>query len=379
MDIFANRLPLLKTRMDRWDYNTLKNNTNIILLQHLREDSYNFIENLNQNSIKIQHVIGKPNSVDKKVIEKIRWNLDIPVSVKDYNFLDNSTFLDTLIQNNRDKTLSILEVWWYHLKPLIRQSRDDLKNILGVIEITKFWHNRYANYLNKHWKLPVPVISCAESKIKEIEADFVAKMGIIATDLILHSYGKTIANKEVWLLWFWMINSNVFNWLEKFKAKKISIFDIDRNKIKSKKNNFLSKKNILSNSEILISSTWTTSLTLEEIEQYTKDNTILVAMGSRGKEFPIEDMKKQRKHSEDDNIITFTTPNKKQIHILYQGIAVNYMLNSCPDEAMDPYFCEMIEWLKMLKEENLSTKKINTINPDIIMQIIREWKWNYNI
>ncbi len=373
--LFTNsRLQTTQKRLLHWEYKEI-NNSNKIILQHLWDDTYNFLNLLQNNNIKISHVLWKPNSVDENVRRNIAEKLHIPVDVIPYDQLDNSDFLFRLLWKYSEKELCVLEVWGYHLNALIKQKEDIIKNILWVVEITKFWHNRYLQYLNTHKKLPVPIVSIAESKIKEIEANYVAKMWVIWIDLLLHKYWTTIWSKKCWLLWYWMINSNVHSRLNQFWVKSCKAYDPKFNKSENPARKlFFSQKEILENSEVIIASTWSTSLSLELISLYCKDSVILAAMWSRWREFPIEEMKQKRTRREEDwgSVLTFKNEKWKYIHVLYNWIAMNYMLQSCPDEVMDPYFSEMLEWMKILHTEELSLNKIHTVDPEKSKEIISQ-------
>lgn len=254
---------------------------------------------------------------------------------------------------------------------------------MWVVEITKFWHNRYANQLNNNWSTPVPIISLAESSVKEIEADFVSKMWVMAIDLILHKFWKSLANKNVWLLWFWMINSNVSKRLSSFWVRQMTAHDLSSktyNHMKENNVNPVDKNKLFESSNVIISSTWSTSISLQDIENYAQNGTILVSMWSRGKEYPITEMKKNWEWYDywDDNVTVFKTFSWKEIFVFYNWVAINYMLQSCPTEAVDPYFSEMLEWLTMLTWWNLSPNKIHTVDKDKQKEIITQRKEWYN-
>jgi len=378
----SHSLPVTKSRLEEWRYSQIEWIQHLVL-QHLWQDTFEFLELLQKNNISIAQLVWKPNSVDPKVLQKIKLQLNIPVSVRDYDVLDNTQYLDRLLEKTETDICSILEVWWYYLQPLLRQDKKKLNNILWVVEITKFWHNRYANQLNNNWSTPVPIISLAESSVKEIEADFVSKMWVMAIDLILHKFWKSLANKNVWLLWFWMINSNVSKRLSSFWVRQMTAHDLSSktyNHMKENNVNPVDKNKLFESSNVIISSTWSTSISLQDIENYAQNGTILVSMWSRGKEYPITEMKKNWEWYDywDDNVTVFKTFSWKEIFVFYNWVAINYMLQSCPTEAVDPYFSEMLEWLTMLTWWNLSPNKIHTVDKDKQKEIITQRKEWYN-
>lgn len=356
-------------------------NDKIIVLQHLRPDTEQFLNILHNTWIDIYRVIWKPFSVDqevKKNLEK-KWIL---VDVHDYKYLDESTYTTELlsgaiesIKNDLSKVL-VLEVWWYFVKPIANLEPNESEKLAGIVEITKFGHNRYKALLDTVGHFNTSVISLAESRVKEIEAKFVTQAWLEAVNMIFRELWRTIYWKKVGLIWYGMIHQNLAKWLQCYKCKLTTYDTVNKyQEAKQDKLDFIvDKSEFLANSPILFSATAQQSISMHEIENFCQDGVILIAMWSRWQEFPIVEMnqlwKKTKIHPHVDSYIT---TNGKKVFVLYEWKAMNYLLKSCPDEVMDPYFAEMLVALKNIKLNHLSKTEIHTTHPDKQQKIIDDW------
>jgi len=102
----SHSLPVTKSRLEEWRYSQIEWIQHLVL-QHLWQDTFEFLELLQKNNISIAQLVWKPNSVDPKVLQKIKLQLNIPVSVRDYDVLDNTQYLiDYLKKQKRIYVLS---------------------------------------------------------------------------------------------------------------------------------------------------------------------------------------------------------------------------------------------------------------------------------
>jgi S-adenosylhomocysteine hydrolase len=382
VDMFhKNTLPLTDSYAKQLEIAKYLRNDKIIILQHLRPDTEQFIDILHKTWVEIYRVIWKPFSVDQEVkrnIEK-KWIL---VDVYDYKHLDESSYTTELlsnaikdIKNDLSKVL-VLEVWWYFVKAIANLEPHDRWKLGWVVEITKFGHNRYASLLDTVGHFNTSVVSLAESNIKEIEAKFATQAWLEAVNMIFRELWRTIYWKKVGLIWYGMIHQNLAKWLQSYKCT-ISTYDT-ANKYQQARQDALDfvvdKYEFLASSTLLFSATAQQSISLSEIERFCQDGVVLIAMWSRWQEFPIVEMnqfwKKTKIHPHVD---LYITTNGKKVFVLYEWKAINYLLKSCPNEVMDPYFAEMLVALKNIRLNNLSKTQIHTIDPYIQKQIIDDW------
>jgi S-adenosylhomocysteine hydrolase len=336
----------------------------VIILQHLREDTYYFIHHLLDAWVHIRAVFWKPLSVDYTIVKRIEAHW-IPVTILPYDTLDSSTHmlpvLKSMLHTKSVRTL-FLEVgcyFWQHIKKLPNSLQ---KNIIWIIEITKFWHNRYESILKHDKSFSVPVVSLACSSIKKIEALFVTQSWIDALSHVFRSINYTLYWKKVWLIGFGMIHQALVSWLKNYK---VSTYVYDINKKLQKDVRFVwikwkSKKSLLQNSQIIFSATGQQSINCDDIEKYGNNHLILVSFWSRWREFPVKDMDKNWKNKRLNQYIdSYTTTSWKTIFLINKWVAINYLLQSCVAEVMDVYFSEMVYAIHMLLSTNLSTKKIH--------------------
>jgi adenosylhomocysteinase len=365
---------------------TLLANSRFILLEHLLPTTEEYIGLLSEAGCDIFAVIGKPYSIDQEVLKRLQ-DRKIRVELKQYDELENSTFLEELLnsaieQSKLDeKKIIVLDVGGYFAAPCSKIGAQDAMNIAGIVEDTTFGHNRYKSMEEGKpfiSKMPIPVFSVARSALKEIEARFVGKDAVMAADYILRKLGVSLAGRHALVLGYGMIGKNVARVL-RANDMQVSVYDVlDERNLRAFIDGFHIHKSreVIKHADIIFAATATEALNYEYIEE-CKDNVILASVGSKDTEFDVHTVKlqavKSEKHGE--HIVEYYLDNSNRVNVMNNGTAINFILPSMPVEILDLVFSEILLCaLKLLKQsEQYSLGNLHVVDDKSLQVISKDW------
>jgi adenosylhomocysteinase len=360
-------------------------NTRLILLEHILPTTEEFIYQVMNSGIEVFAVLGKPYSIDEKVAERLKIR-GINVIRKSYRELDETNFLDELLtealeRSKKDqKEILIVEVGGYFAKPLTKLEPDAAQLIAGVVEDTTFGHNRYLKVIQD---VPVPVFSVARSALKEIEARFVGRDAVAAIETVLRARGVSLAGRNALVIGYGMIGCNVARALQNHDIK-VHVYDKhDFKNLRAYIDGFAihKKRELIKSADLIFAATADQALSWEEIEE-CKDNAILASVGSRDTEFDIATLKEQSWKSEtiSPDIQRFTLPNSRNILVVRDGTAVNFLLPSLPVEVLDLVFAEVFLCMMLLlkKQKQYPPGELYQAPDTYLNEISNDWLRNVN-
>jgi adenosylhomocysteinase len=353
----SHKLRVCRQSLESDEFKKCFQNTRFILLQHLLTDTEEFINLMMNLEYNIHSVIAKPYSVDPSVKERLLKAYAFPIIQEPYATLEKKGVIDELVSDaleqcrRDDKKILIVDVGGYFLAPLSRLARADIKRIQGVVEVTKFGHNRYEENIHA---LPLPVFTIAESRIKTLEGRFVGLSAVAAVENILRDFGLSISGRRALVIGFGLIGKSVAAAL-RGRNLPVKVFDIRGfPKTEAFTLGYLvgSKKELLSRSDLILSSTANTSLSYEDLLQ-CKDGAVIGSVGSQQNEIDMKSLNerciyKKQIHA---HVTEYKLQNGKTLFLLKNGEAVNFLVQSCPDEVIDLIFAETIYCWKLLVNE----------------------------
>ncbi len=255
----------------------------VIGILHALADTQEFLTYMVENGHSVPVIFAKPYSKDSNAITSIE-RLGVRVEQLDYETLENTSILrETITREIRvsDKPLVLIDIGGYFVKPLLELSREESKTLpLGVVEVTTFGHKRYSERIEN---IAVPVISIAQSPIKDVEAAFVGESTWFAMDKILRNVGMSAFARRVGIVGYGMIGRRVAS-VAQSNGAYTRIFDRDPLKLleaRSFKHEIrFSLTALLQDTEIVISATGETALSVHEILN-ARDGIVLASAGSK--------------------------------------------------------------------------------------------------
>nr|SPS05232.1 S-adenosylhomocysteine hydrolase [Candidatus Nitrotoga fabula] len=359
--------------------------TRFIVLEHLLPTTQEMLKLLREAGAEIFAVVGKPYSIDEKVLSELRqerYNLIL----ESYEKLESTSILKDLVQSalkkcTKDKRrLVILDVGGYFAKPLMELSAKNslTSHFAGVVEDTTFGHNRYFELASK---ITTPIYSVARSALKEIEARFVGRDAVKAVDLLLRKVGVSLAGRKALVIGYGMIGRNVARTLKSYDMQ-VHVYDkLDTRNLEAFVDGFAihQKKELLKRCDVIFSATGDPNgaLSIDELFE-TRPGVALVSVGSKNTEFDIKGLRSQAINSTGEKvgeeIIRYYTNHSRQILVLRDGTAVNFYLPSIPIEVLDLVFAEILLCvMHLLKKPNLEVGRLLQLDEKLLQPIAHDW------
>ena len=346
---------------------------NILIIQHWVKDTIDFWLNLQDNSKANVIFLPKPYSQNKKDLNYwIEKGLNIINPWLDYeNWLEKDWYIEELIKEFHDKSLIIIEVWWIIAEKIIKENKK-IDFIKWIVEITTFWHNRH---IKARTNLKIPTYSVARSEIKQEESRHVWYAVYASLHKVLNELDRPLNDCNVSMVWYWMIWENVCNafaWVN-----SLSVYDIDDSKLEKADKDWYKITNDLTNSDIVIASTWFRSINWDFIKNL-KDWVLLVSAWSRQNEIDVDFLEKNT--SEDVKIIHEFIKryviNWKEIFLFRDWKNANFAFKSCPANSMDLLHAEVLTCVSNIIEWNFEiwTEKLNEISKKDRTNLIKQHK-----
>lgn len=350
----------------------------VIVLQHMKSDTEEYLRILEYEGAEIFHVIAKPNSFVTDVLDRVKSKY--PLTFESYETLEKTDVLDGIVAAAIDKCktdmkrLLILDVGGYFAKPVSFLAAKNDWPLAGVVEVTTFGHNRYEENLKK---IQFPLFSVARSQIKEIEARFVGYAAANAIEELMRARGTILQGKQALVNGFGMIGRNVANAIRS-KGMAVAVYDKqDFPKLDAATQGYRvgSKEKLLSEAEFLFSATAQQNSISEEDFDKLATGVHLVSVGSRTNEFDVDVLMARSKNRIEiaPHIETFAYKGK-EINLIKQGKSVNFLAGSCQDEVIDLLFAEITFcFARLLKSPPKKLLTIYTSHQDDVNKICRLW------
>lgn len=352
--------------------------TRFIVLEHILPTTAELLRHLVEAGAEIFALIAKPYSIDEKVVVSLE-RTGLTVVRKSYKELEETPYLDELLRSAVEKSkgdgkqIVILEVGGYFAKPLCNITPEAPQFISGVVEDTTFGHNRYRDRVVD---IPVPVFSVARSRLKEVEARFVGQDAVSAVESVLRGLGVSITGRNALVIGYGMIGSNVARAL-KHHDLQVSVYDKhDHMNLRAFIDGFSvnTKRKLIASADVIFSATAEQALGWSEIEE-CKDNCILASVGSKDTEFDVASLKEQALDAKalDTHVVKYRLANSKNILVVKDGTAVNFLLPSLPVEILDLVFSEILLCaLSLLKRQPQYPPGVLYSAPDTFLDSIAE-------
>ncbi len=322
------------------------------VVQHLYDDTLRLLLTSHQ-FFPVDVVIGIGYSGKKHVVEALQ-SQGIRVLTPGFHELEETiqTELKQCLERCREAGHQLLlhEVGGYAITCLHQHYREDCHLVRGGIEITKqgVWAARRID------DLLIPQLNCAETRLKEIEGDYVGDAVVSSLDVILREMGYALAGRLALVNGYGWVGRGVCRSL-RAKNLVVAAHDVDViKKVALKLDGFLLRDELsqLDQVSMVIGASGVCSITSEVIDRLG-DRTLLVSASSKNIEIDLDYLHHQAQW------IEFVHPHVQAYHlgdrILYlvnQGYPVNFVGSSVPDEIVEFLFAEALILLDQLVSQD---------------------------
>jgi len=347
------RLPVLKeiVKNNKTDFSNIK----LLIIQHIKKNTIEFIKLLKKVGFKEIIIIAKPYSVNQEALKEIEKYAK--VLTPSFEKLENLEIINDVIKEflNEESKFICLDLGGYFSR-YFQNISNPPNNLLAIIEDTKngIWFDKNSI------KLKFPLLSLANSKLKDYaENHFVAKAIVRNSENILinSKFSQTLSNKKILILGYGRIGETIAKILK--NESIVTIYDISPIQLlKAKIDGFkvIQNLNELFDFNIIIGGITGTIILEKEHLLNLKNGVILINGSTKKKEFDVNSIKdfisdtvKNRAYT------TYILYNGKNIHLYADGYPVNFFdTESLPEFILDIVFAEMFMLIKLVMEKDIN-------------------------
>lgn len=315
-----------------------KSSVHCVLLTHVLPTALEYIKLISQ-VFPIVLIIAIPYSSDKKSIENLEkagFRIYTPKSIEE-TFEDGGKQILEILEN--DKTpLVIQEVGGYLAKFTEQFSR--FPHFLGIVEDTNNGHYRYRDAGNHL----VPVVSIAQSPIKDIEDTAIGDAVVYSTERILREdFQSIIQGSRSGVLGYGKIGSSTAIAL-RGRESAVTVFDIDPARCiraRFEGHRIAPLRKILSESDLIIGCTGKLSIRQEDIP-FIREGAVLVSASTKKEEFDLDAFERICTREEIWPCIwRYRQRDGKCFYLLNQGTPVNFRDRSILGSLLDLIYSEL--------------------------------------
>lgn len=308
----------------------------LLVVQHIKKNTVEFIRLLREAGFRDITLIGKPYSVDKEALKAIQSYAKVVMPT--FTQLERVTYIGLIINKVIRKQPFICLDLGGHFSKYFQSLSASPKGLIGVIEETKngIWFDPAA--------LKIPLFSVAQAHLKNYgEVYFVARAILRSTENILvNEFQQTLAGKNILLLGYGLIGNSLAPMLQ--REARVTVYDLLPSlRLKARINGLhvLNSPARLSEFDVVIGTTGAYALKHELIS--LKHGAILVNGSTRKREFDFRTITKHIEGKVEEKVYTkYTLTSGKVLYLLAHGYPVNFFeTESVPEYILDLLYSEM--------------------------------------
>jgi adenosylhomocysteinase len=311
----------------------------VLLVQHLFEDTLAFVTALKAANILVRAVVGIPYSAKEHVRHELE-NRGIDTLVPDMERI-SEVVLTHVQQSTELGRKSILHEVGGYCSELASNSAKFEEGCLGIVEETKQGLWRYS----KQPTLRVPVVQFADAKLKTFESEFVGRAVARSVDEDLALLGKSVDTADLGVIGFGDIGSGVARSLRR-RGSHVRCFDIKPMRMMdagAQGFRCVDLQRLIRASDAIVGATGVGCMEAEHLENL-RDGVLLSSASSRNLEFPISAIRQAR--VEDSKLSAHVHEYRlkwgKSVRVSSDGFPVNFRSFSLPPSFGDLMFCQVL-------------------------------------
>ncbi len=312
----------------------------VLLVQHLFEDTLAFISILLDVNISVRAVIGIPYSAKKPVVHALE-NLGVDTLVPDIDKIPDVVLRHVEQGLRVGRQVIVHEVGGY-CAPLAGNNLTFQQGCLGVVEETKQGLWRYAALP----KLMIPVVQFADCKLKILESEFVGRAIVRSIDEDLAVLGKSVETADIGVIGFGDIGSGVGRSLHQRGAR---VWCFDKRPIRMMEaaaRGFICAdlKRLLGACNAIVGATGVGCID-ETLLPTIRNGALLCSASSRNIEFPIDAIQKSSVSNSTltSHVTEYAFAWGKRLCVSSDGFPVNFRSLSLPPSFGDLMFSQVVK------------------------------------
>lgn len=344
-----------------------KRNVHFLFVIHLTRTIEVYIKDWLENFPSIG-IISIPYSEIPEVKERLGKQTKI-YSPKDVSEIPGLIF--EICCSHLDKKICMVEIGGY--SALMDRIPD---NIVGSIEDT---NQGYWNFKKYESKLKFPVISIAQTNLKNIENKFLGTSISYSLEKFVrnHFHRDLIAIKNILVIGYGKIGRGTALKLKSTLAN-VYVYDSDPvNTMLAKVDGFniTDRISAIAQADIIIGATGQRSLQMSDVD-YLKNNVLLASASSKQVEFPMDELAAQVVH-ESKYLNSYKNKNGT-FHIAYNGFPINFIDDSAFGEIFDIVMSSLLVATDNLLGSNL-LPRVYDLETRLQQEIVRKYFELYEV
>lgn len=311
----------------------------VLIVQHLFEDTLAFVCALQAASVTVRAVIGIPYSVKKHVRHELE-NMGIATLVPDMDKIAE-VVLEHVKQIAKANHKTILHEVGGYCAWLSATSVEFRNGCLGVVEETKQGLWRYS----QAGQLLIPVVQFAEGRLKRCEGEFVGRAVARSVDEDLAVLGRSVEMANIGVIGVGDIGSGV---ARSFRRRGAHVWCYDKKPIRmieaaAQGIRCCNPAQLVEICDAIVGATGVGCLETGSLANL-KDGVLLCSASSRDLEFPVEAIRDASVQT--SKLSPFVTEHVfssgKRVRLASEGFPVNFRSFSLPPSFGDLMFCQVV-------------------------------------
>ncbi|MBS0656324.1 MAG: hypothetical protein JSR46_11150 [Verrucomicrobia bacterium] len=323
---------------------------NCVLITHVLSTSASYIRLVNE-VFPVALVIAIPYSADLKTLHSLQASgirTFLPSSIEEA-FLQAGPLVKEILESD-PTPLIVQEVGGYLAGYTDRLSC--YAHFKGIVEDTNNGHWRYKQ-AGSH---KVPIVSMAQSPIKDIEDTVIGDSVIYSTERIFREeFNAVLQGVRSAVIGYGKIGTSTSIAL-RGRESPVTVYDIDPTKCIRARFEGLRiapLKQLLAESELIVGCTGKTSVRAEEIP-YIQDNAVLVSASAKNEEFDLTAFEKHCYREEiSQEVWKYTKTDGSSFYLLNRGTPVNFRDRSVLGNVLDMIYSELFLCICLLSEKKM--------------------------
>lgn len=298
----------------------------LLIIQHMREDTLEFLKILVEHRFNIVKVLAIPYSLKPETLDRARGlGLDVAVLSVSGRESNASVYLKEAFGKaaSSGRRVLIHEVGGYCARPLHHELAEFLPSCAGVVEETTYGKRQYEAIS----PLRLPVLQVADSKLKSLEARAVGNAVAGAVSRMLHGIGISLFGRFVLVLGYGPIGQSVAVSLRAHNTV-VGVFDTDPIRMAQAMTEGIivgEREKLLGKAEIVVGASGYCSVDSSDLD-LLQDRVVLASASSRDIEFNLPAFRDLASSVTvlGASVEQFENASGKSYYILNKGFPVNF-------------------------------------------------------
>lgn len=335
-----------------------------IQIQHIREDTEQFVALLEKHGFLIGPIFGPQYSADHNVVRRLR---DRGFKVESLNVADIHAALRRAVAECSHPFV-VCDVGGYAVSVA---GGVPINRMLGIVEETTHGLRRY----ERASRFSVPVVETAASRLKYVENQFVGDAVCRRVCDLLTLRGSGCRGARVGIIGYGKIGASVARALV---ANRATVACLDRDPVRELQaacDGMLihSREGLFRWADVIVGATGEGCLVASDLK-CVRDEMLFVSASSKDIEFPLALLREASRDTAvaDGESLVFRLASGQRVRLVNHGYPINFSGQSLPRPIADILFAAIVGGVRMLLERR-PAPGLHSLEPSYEADIAAAW------